>query len=116
MSSVAHCLEEALESVSTPMQEQVRNGVEKAFMQPLRHKFELEADALSLQILADSGIDPTAAITAMQKLVDLEQKQVNESPPPDQMKHPPASDRLAMLKKTLPAAVLAYQINYAKTE
>lgn len=116
MSSVAQCTEEALDSVPAPIQELVRSGVEKALKQPLRHEFELEADALSLQILAESGIDPTAAITAMQKLADLEQKQANHQAPPDQMRHPPASDRLAMLKKALPAAVLTYQIHYAQTE
>jgi Zn-dependent protease with chaperone function len=97
--SADHCLENELGSVPLWFRKKVRRGVERTLMQPLCRKFELEADALSLHILADSGIDPTAALTVMRKLADLEQEPDIKQQFSRDVDHPPPAHRLAMLEK-----------------
>lgn len=116
MTSVDQCVATELDSVPLPIREKVRSSVERTLTQPLRHQFEQEADALSLQLLADSGIDPTAALTVMRKLADLEQQPGIKQQFSVDVDHPSPAHRLARMEKALPEAALAYQAHCEKNK
>lgn len=62
---------------------------------------EIEADIAGLDIVARAGFDPRAGIALWQKMGQLEKR----APPPWLSTHPAGDDRIAQIRKHLPAVL-----------
>lgn len=81
----------------------VRDGL---FLRPLDRRMEYEADQLGVIVAARAGYDPNGMVAVLSMLAQLKPEDASASL--SMSTHPSASERLAELEKTVPAALERY--------
>ncbi len=79
-------------------------GVQVGILLPYGRTQEEEADLVGLDLMAQAGFDPAAAVTLWQKMAQREKRQ----PPEFLSTHPAEESRIQSLKARLPAAQAKY--------